>query len=55
MISIIGSCVTRDALEVVDGLKIGQYVARTSLPSIVSAPSPWVNSLDLTFTEGGDE
>lgn len=50
-ISIIGSCVTRDALEVIAGLKIGQYIARTSLASVVSEPSPWASGLELTFTD----
>lgn len=50
-ISIIGSCVTRDALEVVDGLQIGEYIARSSLASIASEASPWATSLELSFTD----
>lgn len=50
-VSIIGSCVTRDTLEVVDGLDIGPYVARTSLASIVSPPSRRMRSLELNYTE----
>jgi hypothetical protein len=35
-VSIVGSCVTRDVLQVVEGLSIGPYLARTSLASIAS-------------------
>ena len=50
VISIIGSCVTRDALEAVQGLTIGPYLARTSLASIASAPAAWINELEVEYT-----
>jgi hypothetical protein len=50
VISIIGSCVTRDALEAVQGLTIGPYLARTSLASIASEPAAWINELEIEYT-----
>ena len=48
-VSIVGSCVTRDVLQVVDGLEIGPYLARTSLASIASPVQRKLRLADVQF------